>query len=385
MIAACVLAAACGTGTATERDSNGEAGQRQAPAAGSIIHLKRVEIPDLNGFGRPVPVLALLAPVDWRLEGGFTWANEWRCTSDMVRADARLLSPDGRLAFQMFPAYQVDWWDDPGGRQSHAQLQATGAFVCPLHAPFTAEEFLTGVLVPAFRQGAQIVERTPAPEVAKALFEEFGPTIAATRIRSSFKADAARVRIRYGDTEEWLFASVGVVVGQAISASALMRGTMAYQNTYNTVADRVYAFRAPAGELDRYEPLASAIIGSIRFNPEWQAAVQQVQLNIARIVQEGVADRAAIIRQGQQELADMQMQGWQSRQASQDRMMTSWSQAMRGTDTYIDPTGGGAVELPAHFDSVWANGLGEYALVLSPGVNPNQALGGTWTQLKKGR
>jgi hypothetical protein len=304
---------------------------------------------------------------------------------DMVRADARLVSPDGRLAFQVFPAYQVDWQDDPWGQKTHQQLQATGAFICPLHPPFTADEFITGVLIPAFREGAQVVERRPAPDVAKALFQEFGPQLEAGPIPTSFKADAARARISYGDAEEWLFTSVGVVTRRGLSPSAAMRGTMGYQNTYTTTADRVYGFRAPAGELERYEPLASAIIGSIRFNPEWRAAVLQVQINIARIIQKGVADRAAIVRQGQQEIADMQMQGWQSRQAAQDRMMTSWSQAMRGTETYVDPSGGAPVELPAHFDTVWTNSLGEYALVLTPGVNPNQVLGGTWTQLRKRR
>jgi hypothetical protein len=65
--------------------------------------------------------------------------------------------------------------------------------------------------------------------------------------------------------------------------------------------------------------------------------------------------------------------------------MASWSQAMRGTATYVDPSGGAPVELPAQADSVWVNRLGEYALVLTPGVNPNEALGGSWTRLEKKR
>ena len=65
--------------------------------------------------------------------------------------------------------------------------------------------------------------------------------------------------------------------------------------------------------------------------------------------------------------------------------MANWSQTMRGTETYVDPSSGTPVELPAHFDTVWTNSLGEYALVLTPGVNPNQVLSGTWTRMQKKR
>ena len=305
---------------------------------------------------------------------------------DMVRADARLVSPDGRVVFQVFPQYRTEWQDDVHRRELQAQLLARGGYVCPLQAPFSAEQFITGVLIPGFRQGAQVVERKPAPEVAKAALADYGPLIAASRLNKRFEADAARVRIRYADSEEWLFATVGVVTVPALSPSAAMQGHLnVWQNTYSTTADRVYGFRAPAGELDQYEPLVSTIIGSIRLNPEWQAALAQVQINVARIIQKGVADRARIMREGQAEIADMQMKGWQASQASQDRVMTSWSQAMRGTAMYVDPSAGAPVELPGHYDSVWSNGLGEYALVTTPGVNPNQVLSGNWTELRKQR
>jgi hypothetical protein len=55
---------------------------------------------------------------------------------------------------------------------------------------------------------------------------------------------------------------------------------------------------------------------------------------------------------------------------------------MRGTATYLDPSGGVEVELPDYYDSVWSNGVGEYALV-SGEVNPNQGLQGNWTQWQK--
>jgi hypothetical protein len=359
--------------------------QRASQARDSVIHLKRFEILDLNGFAQPVPVAMLLAPTDWRLEGGVRWTQQWRCMIDMVQADARLVSPDGRLAFQIFPTYVAEWQDDATARAHLARIQAGGGLVCPLKPPFTAEQFLTGLLIPANRPGAEVVDRTPAPEVAKAYVAEYGGQLSGGALNTRLTADASRVRIRHGQSEEWLFATVAVLTTPALSPSAAVQGMMAWQNTYSTSADRVYAFRAPAGELDRYEPLASAIIGSIRLNQAWQTAVQQVYVNIARTIQKGIADRAAIVRQAQNDIADMQMQTWQSRQASQDRMMVNWSQAMRGTATYVDASSGTPVELPAHFDTVWTNSLGEYALVLTPGVNPNQVLNGSWTQMQKKR
>jgi hypothetical protein len=386
IVSATMMSASCESGNEGALTALGDglsADRGPAPASGDVIHLKRFEILDLNGFAKPVPAAVLLAPVDWRLEGGLVWGQPWRCMIDMVRTDVRLVSPDGRLAFQMFPAYTADWQDDAHGREQHARIEASGGLVCPLGPPFSAEQFITEQLVPAFRQGAKIVERTPAPGVARAYVDEHAPRLAGSITKPQLQADAARIRIRLGDTEEWLFATVAVITRMAPSPSAGMRGMMAWQNTYSTTADRVYSFRAPAGELDRHEALASVIIGSIRINPAWEAAVQQVYVNIARIIQKGVADRAAIVRQAQTEMGAMQMQTWQSRQASQDRMMANWSQAMRGTTTYLDPAGGGPVELPAHFDAVWTNNLGEYALVTTPGVNPNQLLSGNWTQMQK--
>ena len=39
------------------------------------------------------------------------------------------------------------------------------------------------------------------------------------------------------------------------------------------------------------------------------------------------------------------MEAWQNRRASQDRIVTAWSQTMRGVETFVDPGAGGAVEL----------------------------------------
>jgi hypothetical protein len=303
--------------------------------------------------------------------------------NDMVRVSVRLCDPSGQRCFEIFPTYLVEWQDDEWARNLAVQALAQGAQSCPIEPPFSAEEFLIGRLVAGFRRGAEVLERKPAPEVARAAQEKARAQVASMGSNPQLRVDAMRIKIRSGNTEEWLLATTSTVAMQTMSPTAASQGQMGWQNYYYCLAENIYGLRAPAGELERNEPLLAAMIGSIRVNPEWEAAIAQVRSNIGRTIQQGIADRARIMRQAQQEIADIQMRTWEHSQATQDRVMTSWSQAIRGTASYIDPGGSLEVELPDHYDTVWSNGLGEYALVTTPGLDPNQHLEGSWTEWQK--
>ena len=63
--------------------------------------------------------------------------------------------------------------------------------------------------------------------------------------------------------------------------------------------------------------------------------------------------------------------GYKDRQASEDRVFDSFSESIRGVETYADPVSGGNVQLPSGFSNVWVNTSGEYFLTNDAGVDPN--------------
>jgi hypothetical protein len=169
-----------------------------------------------------------------------------------------------------------------------------------------------------------------------------------------------------------------------VSATAAVNGQIGYARYYTSDATKVVSFRAPPGELQAMEPVFSAMLGSIHVNPAWQAAVQQHMMTMQGIIQKGVADRAAIMRDAQNQIGDTIMRTWQNRQESEDRIAHSWSQTIRGTGDFIDPSTNTKVELPWGYDNVWSSGNGDYILSTVPGFNPNSDLqtNQNWTQMQ---
>ena len=124
------------------------------------------------------------------------------------------------------------------------------------------------------------------------------------------------------------------------------------------------------------------ITSSSRINPEWQAAVQQVYSNIAKVEQRETAKRAAIWRQSQQEIGEIQRRSWEDSSASRDRIAESWGQVMRGVETWREP-GGGQIELSAGYRDAWSKPDGTYILSNDPLFDPNVAFQENWKKLEK--
>ena len=355
-------------------------GERQfasaTQASGSFIRLKQFQIMDPTGFARPVVAASLLAPADWKLEGGVRWNAGYSCPSDMVTTAVRLTSPDGRMGFEVFPNYMAQWSDDPSYNQLVMQAaQMGGGSGCPLAQPMDARTFVGQVFAPGFRQGAQVLDAQPNQDVAAEAYQKaVAQTSAATGQR--LEMDAARVRIAYQDQEEWIVTTVG-----RLATPGLTMAGMVYN--YITFTDKEIGFRAPRGKLDANEALFATMMASIRVNPQWQNAVDQTHRNIAQIQAKGAADRSRIISQTSNEILDMQMEGWRNRQESQDRSMQKWSQTMRGVETYTDPGSGTSWELTSGYDHVWKTGSDEFLLTNDSNFNPNVSLpDATWTQMQ---
>lgn len=187
-----------------------------------------------------------------------------------------------------------------------------------------------------------------------------------------------------GTDEEWVLASLVRTVAYLPVLSGMGFGNQMSGN-YTTAAVSQCAARAPKGQLEQHEKLFEAIYRSFRLNPAWKSAVAQHFLAMDRINLKGVQDRQRIMQQSQQEIGAMIEQGHLGRQAIMDRSAERQIQALRGVETYIDPTTQTRVDLTTDYQGAWTNGLGDYVLSDSPDFNPARELQGNWTALQPER
>ena len=139
-----------------------------------------------------------------------------------------------------------------------------------------------------------------------------------------------------------------------LNSMALPGGNMTIQ-----IADKLYALRAPKGQLDDATKLFQTMIHSTQINLQWfnkyaqlVQALTQAQMNRIR----AAGELSRYISRTSSEISDMMRQSYEQRQASQDRINKNWSQYMRGVDEYHDPVAGRPVELPSGYNNAWVNG-----------------------------
>ena len=353
-----------------------------AAAETDYVSLRMVEIPDEQGFERPVVALRFLVPTGWRIEGGVRWNLPLQCQAELATVHVRALAPDGDLGFEILPSRVWRWSDDPT-EVDYWRMSAGPGNQCAIAPPMAAADFLAESLPGTFRPPFEVIGVEPLPEMAAALAAEAQQLVA---MNTPFQTDAARLRVRYDDgaSEEWLTAGVLQMNMQAMSTGAAMQGQMVMTTQYISSASRVFGFRAPAGRLDEQERLFATMVTSVQVNPAWEAALNRLALNLAQIQIQSAAERSRIWSEATAEVGRIRMEAWENQQASQDRVAQAWSQTMRGVETFVEPGGTATVELQSGFDNAWSNGVGEYVLSDQPSFNPNTVLANqNWTRMER--
>ena len=162
-----------------------------------------------------------------------------------------------------------------------------------------------------------------------------------------------------------------------------MAGPVTNMNWY---VDHIFSFKAAKGELERHAKTFQAIAYSFRLNPDWFNRYNQVvEYLIKKQIQQihSVGELSRIISQTSSEIRERSMQSYYERQAVNDRIADRFSQYIRGVDKYYNPIEEKAVELPAGYDNVWTNSLGEYVLAESPSFNPNIGSNLNWERIER--
>jgi hypothetical protein len=147
-----------------------------------------------------------------------------------------------------------------------------------------------------------------------------------------------------------------------------------------------YSFRAPKGLLDRLTPVMNTMVNTLRLSPDWYGGYMYVQKLFYDRMNQGIRDARAIsetITRNSEEIRKMFCDSYRQRSESQDRISRSFSEYIRGVETYRNPYEGRPVQLPSGYNNVWTNRLGEYILSDQAGFNPNVGSNVEWRRLER--
>jgi hypothetical protein len=338
-----------------------------AGAPAGALRLQTLSVHDKAAAGG-IEAFRMLIPVGWQTSGGVEWRHN---QSNLATVVMRIWNPKGSEALELFPIVPFTW------TQGGIVFFPPGSnYMGNVVMPVVAEPgvFVQKVVLPRHRQkaaGLRLVERTPLPDVAKAVaggIQEQGV---------SKQVKAEKVRIEYQEGGKAMQEDIYCVM--AYSTSAILPGTTFWG------PERLYSFRAEKGKLDETAKLLHTMVASMKINLAWfNQYLQVVQLwqQGQRQSIQSAGELSRYIAKTNDEISAMIRQSYETRQASQDRISANFSRSIRGVESYHNPFEGRPVELPSDYRDVWVSSKGEYLFSNDAGVNPNVGDTQTWKLMK---
>jgi hypothetical protein len=309
-----------------------------------------------------IEAVSLLVPSGWKAEGGIQWFPDFNVQANLLLT---VSDPATGAAVEFLPVQNFTYLTHmvvpmPRGANYLGNILWEPV---PDAAQFVQTFYLPGAL--RHLQGGRQVGGEELPGVARAVAPSYGgqSTVRAGRVRYEYSRDG----------RPW---EEDVYVTLAFTPFPL--GTL-------WAVHGAHAFRAPKGQLDRLTPLLSTVVNTVRPTPEWYGGYRYVQQLFQNRMQQGIAaagDLSRHIAQNSEEIRRMFADSYRERQASQDRIARSWSEAIRGVETYRDPYAGSAVELPSGYRDVWVSRRGEYLLSNQAGFDPNVGDNTEWQRME---
>ncbi len=362
----------------------GQPQQQPAPAnTGGVLPngMQLAKIIDRNGFEKPMVAYVKEIPAGWRTEGGVNWQmNNTGCGKTTPSLEWRATSPDGASAVTILPAEQ---WT---GHNLPYQVSTT----CPNMQITDTKQFITQY-AQRLRPGARILDYRDRTSDIKELQSQLpapqrDPYGGETRMWAG--AGQALVGYNMNGAEMREIIGTAVIFSQMRSPDPMRGGSTDF---LSIMAMPGFAMRAPDGKLD-FE-FAEKIRTSGKINPEYDrklaayhARNNKIQADsnakISAINRKGVADRSAIIAQTSDEIRQMQMDTFNNKMATDDRIQRETSEAIRGVETYNDNYYGGTVELDYNYDHAWQLDSGDIVQSNDPNFNVYENTGQFGTEME---
>lgn len=376
-----------GSGPVRSEPKNGSASVRTASGmveGKDYIVLKRVRILDEMGFDKPVEAMSLLAPSDWRVEGGVRWKSVNECRGEIVSWTMELTSPDGAIRFSALPVQSFAFSQDPMIQQSLIAGSQQGG--CKVSSPFTAEQHLQnlarnklGASVGSVREDESlqsVINKISADSDAASQQYGTGGTASGSGIYGT---------LIYPDGTKGL-AQIGVMVTENQSRGMFTGEPNGFSST--TVFHQV-VMRYPAAREAEALKLFGTITTSHRMNPVWTQAKESFLTKLGNVEHAGRMERLRLMGEqskayakSQSDAADVRMRDWERGQASSDASHSRFIQTIREVETWKDGEGS-PVELNAGYSHGWSKPDGSYILTNNSNFDPAVELQQDWVRMQK--
>ena len=318
-----------------------------------------VKDPGINN----IEAVSFLIPAGWKAEGGVQWFPDYSVLANLLM---KVTDPQTGATIEFLPIQNFTWLTKmvvpmkPG-------TNYMGNILCqPI---VDVPQFIQIFYVPsALRQlqNARIVAHEDLSKVAVQVAQMYG---------GQSTAKSGRVRYEYqAGGQSW---EEDVYVTLVYTPSQL--GTFWSVNS-------AYSFRAPKGQLDRLTPVMNTTVSTLRLSPDWYGGYMYVQKLFYDRMNQGIRNARAIsdtITRNSEEIRQMFSDSYRQRCQSQDRISRSFSEYIRGVETYHNPYEDRPIQLPSGYTNAWVNRSGEYVLSPQAGFDPNVGSNIEWRRLGK--
>jgi len=350
-----------------------------------LLRLVRHDFHDKDTRGQPVEAFSMLLPDDWRVNGEVRWNGTPGTPSCLGTADAQLYleaeSPDGLWGFYIHPGAKLMWMDIRDGppmfpgalpasahfgaalEQMRQQARQPGS-MCRVTANLTINSLVEEAYLPAVRRTWRIIGIEEMAEI-RDHFDRIMRASVAPSQDMSHATFAVNYHIAF-DTPSGAVEEEHLIVAWGSS--------MRIPTVDNTSVTEIeisglptFVSRFPAGRQKEARALIGSLAGTLRSSPRWDAAMAAHRAEMSRIAIDGARDRSRIWAETSQQISDIQMEGWRTRQASADRMMALTSDQIREITPMRDPQTGREYELPNDYSSFYTNPQGEILMSRDPG------------------
>lgn len=363
-----------------------EASENGAAAAPAAVRLAQRTLHDAQAG---VDAMTLLAPDGWVVDHRIDWHIEGAqpvtltaTAADPTRGRQVLWLP--RECFIVAPSELIAMTRPsttvPSTQPAATTQPLTWNGVPVLNKAPDIRTYVEQTLLPRYQgvQNLTIVSITPLPATTRA-FEVRMREELANGFAPADRLDVAVARVRVHFTHEQRLWEDDIYIAMTVWSAAWMRAhleAMQIEGTYALVSiERIFALRAPRGELDAATPLLLSVALSPRPTVQWT----EVLLRVHELRQERDAGRQPmfISRRDRAEAC--------TRRAINQETRIAWAIAadIAGMAVYVDPSNDSQqVLLPDGFAHVWSDGNG--GVLLADNASPNPAENSRrWTRLDR--
>lgn len=357
------------------------AAETGAPADAIVMKPHTVNDP---GSGS-MPSHTVLVPADWTVEGAAWWAGP-NLFSILPSQNIKIAAPDGRLVHLGPNIGAVDFQPSEYAQfQLGTQRPPEGGIdngYPVLHMPDTLDDWrvwMRDKILPQERPGATDIDVAPVvmlPELTALLLRQLAPIQQQNEQQNQQSQAMGGGTFSFTDGAVLGFTCTYQQDGRAWEEMIILGVT--YFGLDSQVGRQLWwsiepnvAYRAPAGELDANLPLFYAIANSLRMTPQWANMKANHAAKMNQIKAKGTADRSRILADSHRDIMKIITDGYNERQAIQDKTHEKFINTIREVENYTTPDGESTVQLPSYYEHVYTNGNGEYILTNDALYNPN--------------